>query len=133
MRFQGHNILAIIIAAALMYGIGALIYGVLFSQQWMALAGVTEDSFAGQEWRMGLSPIMPILQAIGLSLVIKWRNAAGWMGGLATGFWMALFFVFAARLYGFVYSAEPTGLLGIDTLHIFLINMVAGAVIGAWK
>ncbi len=133
MRFQGHNVLAVIVAAALMYGVGMLIYGVLFSQQWMALSGVTEDSFTGQEWRVALSPVMPLLLAIGLSLVIKWRNAAGWMGGLATGFWMALFFVFAARLYGFVYSAEPTALLGIDTLHIFLINMIGGAVIGAWK
>ena len=133
MRFQGHNILAIIVAAALMYGIGFVIYGVLFSEQWMALSGVTEDGIAGEEWRMALSPIMPLLQAIGLSCVIKWRNAAGWMGGLATGFWMALFFVFAARLYGFVYGAEPTGLLGIDTLHLFLINMIGGAVIGTWK
>ncbi|MGE3250363.1 MAG: DUF1761 domain-containing protein [Hyphomonadaceae bacterium] len=133
MRFQGHNALAIVLAAVVMYGIGALIYGVLFSQQWMAMQGVTEDSFAGQEWRMYLSPIMPLLQAIGLSLVIKWRNGAGWVNGALTGFWMALFFVFASRLYMFVYSAEAPGLLGLDTLHLFLINMIGGAIIGAWK
>jgi hypothetical protein len=108
-------------------------YGVVFEQMWMQLAGVTEESFAGEEWRMALSPIMPILQAIGLSLVIKWRSAAGWMSGMATGFWMALFFVFASRLYSFAYGAEVPALLGLDALHLFLINMIAGAIIGAWK
>ncbi|MGE0828287.1 MAG: DUF1761 domain-containing protein [Hyphomonadaceae bacterium] len=133
MRYQGHNILAIIVAAVAMYAIGAIIYGALFGEYWMQLSGVTKDSFAGEEWRMALSPIMPILQAIGLSLVIKWRNAVGWLEGAASGFWMALFFVFASRLYMFVYSTEPSALLGLDTVHLFLINMVGGAIIGAWK
>jgi hypothetical protein len=132
MRINGHNILAIALAAIVMYGVGAAIY-TGFSQQWMAWSGVTEESFAGQEWRMALSPVMPILQAIGLSLAIKWRGAAGWMGGAATGFWMALCFVFASRLYMFVYSVEQPGLLGIDTVHLFLINLIGGAIIGAWK
>jgi hypothetical protein len=133
MRWNGHNILAIIVAAVVMYGIGALLYGYLLSELWMQLAGVTEDSFAGQEWRMALGPAMPLLQAVGLSLVIKWRSAQGWMSGAATGFWMALCFVFASRLYSFVYGDEVVGLLGVDTLHLFLINLAGGAIIGAWK
>ncbi|MBL8550279.1 MAG: DUF1761 family protein [Hyphomonadaceae bacterium] len=132
MRINGHNVLAIILAAAVMYGIGAAIYTGL-SEQWMALSGVTEETFAGQEWRMALSPIMPLLLAFGLSLAIKWRGAAGWMGGMGVGFWMALCFVFASRLYMFVYSVEQPGLLGIDAAHIFAINLVGGAIIGAWK
>jgi hypothetical protein len=132
MRWNGHNILAIIFAALVMFGIGAGLYGYLLKDAWMQAMGLTTEPEM-ETWRYALWPAMPLLQAIGLSLVIKWRSAVGWMSGAATGFWMALFFVFASRLYGFVYSEEVPTLLGIDALHLFLINMVGGAIIGAWK
>jgi Protein of unknown function (DUF1761) len=133
MRVNGHNVLAILASAVAMYAIGFVIYGVVFEQQWQQLSGVTEDSFKGLEYRMAFSPVMPILMSIGLSLVIKWRDAPGLMGGATTGFLMALFFVFATNMYTFVYGVHPAALLGIDGLHLFLINIVGGAVIGAWK
>jgi hypothetical protein len=133
MRWQGHNILAIIVAAIVMYGVGFVIYGVVFEELWMQLSGITAEEAQSEPWRMALSPAMPILQAAGLSLAIKWRGAVGWMGGLGVGFWMGLCFVFASRLYSFVYGTEAPALLGIDALHLFLINMVGGAIIGAWK
>ncbi len=132
MRVAGHNVLAIIVAAVVMYAIGALIYGFLFSELWMRLSNVTKDSFAGEEWRMALSPMMPVLIAIGMSVLIKWRGAVGLAAGVATGLMASLFFMFAARLYAFVYSAEPAGLLWIDTLHFVLICAAGGAVIGGW-
>jgi hypothetical protein len=133
MRYQGHNILAIVAAAAAMYAIGFLIYGVLFSAQRQAASGYTEESFAGQEWKMALSPVMPLLIAAGLSLAIKWRAQPGWMAGAVTGLIMALVFVFASRLYTFVYSPEAAAMLAIDSAHLFLISAAGGAIIGAWK
>lgn len=133
MRFQGHNVLAILVAAAAMYAIGFVIYGLVFSQMWQDAVGYDAADYAGLEWRMALSPVMPILIAIGLSLVIKWRNAAGWMGGAVTGFWIALFFLFAARLYNFAYSAESETVLALDGAHLFLNAIVGGAILGAWK
>lgn len=132
MSVAGHNVLAIAAAAVVMYLIGFVIYGYLFSEMWMALSGVTEESFVGQEWRMGLSPIMPILIAIGISIAIGWRGATGVQAGAITGFVVAIFFLVAARLYAFTYSTEPVGLLWIDALHFLLICPVAGAIIGGW-
>ncbi len=133
MRVNGHNVLAILAAAVAMYAVGFVIYGLLVSDLWMQLSGVTQADFAGQEWRMALSPVMPILMAIGLSLTIKWRAALGWTGGASTGFWMALFFVFASRLYSFAYGTEHPGLLGIDAAHLFIGCVLGGAIIGGWK
>lgn len=132
MRVAGHNLVAILVAAIVMYGIGALIYGVLFSAQWMALAGYREEDFAGQEWRMALSPIMPLLIAFGVSTAINWRGVGTLAGGLTTGLLVGVFFLFAGRLYAFVYGNEPAGLLAMDTAHLVLIAAVGGAIIGGW-
>jgi len=133
MRYQGHNLLAILAAAVVMYLIGFLIYGLMFEAQWQAMSGYTQESFAGQEWKMALSPIMPLLIASGISLANKWRAQPGWMAGAVTGFIVALCFVFASRLYTFVYSPEVIGMLAIDSAHLFLVSVVGGAIIGAWK
>jgi hypothetical protein len=133
MRIAGHNVLAIAVAAIVMYGLGAAIYGLLFSAQWQAATNFNKDDYVGLEWRMALSPVMPILIATGLSIVQKWRNQSGLSAGAVAGFTIALVFLVPVLLYSFVYSTESEIVLAIDTLHMFLISIVGGAIIGAWK
>ncbi len=134
MRVMGHNALAIFVAALAIYAIGFVIYGLLIPvEQYMAMAGITEAEVAAAQWKMPLGVIMPILIAIGLSLAVKWRNKPGWMGGAMTGLLVALFFLFAERLYGYVYSGEDGQLLVVDTAHAFVTSIAAGAILGAWK
>ena len=133
MRVNGLNVLAIIVAAIAMYAIGFLFYGVLFSDLWMSLSGYTEDSLKGQEWKMALGPVMPILLAIGLSIACKWRGAIGLVGGVMTGAITWLFFVLSTAMYAFAYSTAPALLFGIDALHLFLISVVGGAIVSVWK
>jgi Protein of unknown function (DUF1761) len=133
MRYNGHNVLAIVVAAIAIWLIGFLIYVVLFQQQWLEWMGVTEAEMEQDNGRMPFMVVMPFLQAIGLSLAIKWRNASGLMGGLMTGVLMAVFFSIAARMYGWVYSFEPNELFGLDCMHYLLTHAVAGAILGAWK
>jgi hypothetical protein len=133
MKFAGLNVVTVLAAAAAIYAIGFLIYGALFSAQWMALAGYTPESFKGLEWRMALSPVMPVLIAIGVGLAVKWRGAKGLGPGVATGAIAALTFLVAGRLYGFTYGTEKVGLLALDSAHLLLNGVAAGAVFGAWK
>jgi Na+/proline symporter len=130
---MGHNGLAILVAAIAIWAIGFVIYVLLFQQQWMAWMGVTEADMQEDNGRMPFMVVMPILQAIGLSLAVKWRNAQGWMGGLTTGVLMAIFLSIAARMYGWVYSSEPNELFGLDSGHFLLTHAAAGAILGAWK
>lgn len=133
MRVMGHNVLAIIAAALAIWGIGFLLYAVLFQQQWLEWMGVTEAEMEQDNGRMPFMIVMPILQAVGLSLVIQWRNARGWMDGLTTGVLLAVLLAISARMYGWVYSFERVELFGLDSLHYLLTYAVAGAILGAWK
>ena len=133
MRVMGHNVFAIIVAAIAIWAIGFLLYVALFQAQWMAWMGVTEEQMQQDNGRMPFMVVMPFLQAIGLSLAVKWRNAPGWMGGLMTGVLLAIFLTIAGRMYGWVYSFEATELFGLDSLHFLLTHAVAGAILGAWK
>jgi hypothetical protein len=133
MRIFGLKPLALLVATIGVYAIGALIYGVLFSEAWMILAGFTEESFKGQEWRMALSPIMPILITLGIGLLMKAQKLSGLMGGAKIGLFVGALFLVPARLYTFAYGIEPVGLLGLDGLHLMLNGLVAGAILGAMK
>ena len=86
MRVMGHNAFAIIVAALAIYAIEFVIFAVLIpAEQYMAFTGITQAQVEGGMARMPFGIIPPLLAAIGLSMVIKRRNAAGWMGGATTG------------------------------------------------
>lgn len=136
MRIGGQSILAVLAAAVAIYAIGFLIYGLVFSEMWQGFHGYTKDNmatiFAGKEWRMALSPVMPLLIAFGMAKVIGWRGARGVMAGVGTGAWIGVCFLVASRMYAFVYGPEPAGLLVMDSLHVLAGALVAGAIMGAW-
>lgn len=132
MRVQGHNVWAIVAAAVAIWAIGFLIYVVLFQQQWMEWTGITEAD-AQDTSRMAFMVVMPFLQAIGMSFVVRWRNASGLVAGAMTGAIVAVLLTIAGRMYGWVYSFEPTGLFGLDSLHFLLTHVAAGAILAAWK
>ncbi|MDZ4776302.1 MAG: DUF1761 domain-containing protein [Alphaproteobacteria bacterium] len=136
MRVGGQSILAILAAAVAIYLLGFLIYGLVFSEMWQGFHGYTKESmetlFAGKEWRMALSPVMPLLIAFGMAKVIGWRGQKGLVPGVRTGLVVGVCFLIASRMYGFVYGPEPEGLLIMDSLHMLAGALIAGAVIGAW-
>lgn len=133
MRVMGHNVFAVAVAAIAIWLLGFLIYAVLFAEQWMVWMELTDAQKDGDNGRMPFMLVMPVLQAIGLSLAIKWRGQTGWLAGMTTGVLMAVCFSIAARMYGWVYSFEVNELFGLDSLHYLLTHAVAGAILGAWK
>ncbi|HRO04630.1 MAG TPA: DUF1761 family protein, partial [Terricaulis sp.] len=115
------------------WAIGLLLYVFLFQQQWTEWMGLTPADMEKDNGRMPLMVVMPVLTAIGISLVIKWRDRPGWFDGMKVGLLLAIFLTIAGRMYGWVYSFERTELFGLDTLHFLLTHMAAGAILGAWK
>jgi len=133
MRVMGLKLVPLLVASVLIYLVGALIYGVLFSAQWMALSGYTQEMLAGEQWRMALSPVMPVMITFGMGLLIKDKGITTWQAGLKLGIMMGLLFLVAARLYNYVYGNEPLGLLVMDGAHLMANAIVAGAGLGAMK
>lgn len=124
--------LAILAAALAIYAIGFLIYGVLFDQVWMTLAGYTQESFAGQEWRMALSPVMPILLAAGTALLRVWTRPRGLWPALGVAALAWAVFLLPTRLYAFAYGLEPPGLTALDAAHLLLDLLAAMLVLELW-
>jgi hypothetical protein len=134
MRVMGHNVFAIIVAALLIYAIEFVIFALLISpEQYMAFTGVTADQVAANGERMPFGIIPPLLAAIGLSAVIKWRNAPGLMGGVTTALLMAVLFAFGTSLYGYVYGPHDASYLPVNLGHFLVAWGAAGAVLGIWK
>lgn len=127
----GDNWIAIIVAAIAIYAVGFVIYGGL-SKLWLSHSGYTKEQLQPHTWKMALSPIMPILSAIGLALILKLARVDNLATGLMISFEIWLFLVLPARLYNFVYSPEKPGHLAFDAIHLFLGTLVAGGIISAW-
>ncbi len=133
MRVAGYNVAAIAAAAVAIYAVGFVTYGLLFQAQWIAWNGYSETSFAGQEWRMALSPVMPILIAVGLAWLLRALKVTGWVRATGVGLAAGVFFAVSDRLYGFVYGIEPVQLLALDAGHQLACFLVGSAVLGLMK
>ena len=59
MRFQGHNLLAILVAAIAIYAVGFVIYGLAFTDAWVAASGYTEAELLGAPHHILRHPFMP--------------------------------------------------------------------------
>lgn len=132
MRMMGHNVLAIVVAAIVIYALEFVIFAVLIpGPDYQAMVGLNADQMHPD--RMPVGAVMPILTAIGLSMAIKWRNAAGWMGGAVTALLAAFFLAFPASLYGYVYGSHTEQFIFVNLAHFLVCYAAAGAVLGAWK
>lgn len=134
MQSNGINLIAVLVAAIAVYAVGFVIYGLVIppetSMQW---SGITQGEMdAVGMARMPMSPLMPLMISYGTALAIKWRGAGSLAGGALTGLLMALLFLVGGRLYSFVYGVEGVEVLILDSVHLLLNGIVAGAVIGAW-
>jgi hypothetical protein len=129
----GDNWYAVLAAAVAIYAVGFLIYGLFLSSLWLKLTGYDKEQLRPHAWKMAVSPVMPILTAIGLAILFK----LAWVDNLAMGvviaFQIWFFIALPVRLYNFVYSPEKIGLLVLDAVHLLLGFLVAGAIIGGWR
>jgi hypothetical protein len=134
MRVMGHNVLAILVAALAIYLIEFVIFAVLMTpDQYMAFTGLNAEQAAAGAARMPFGIVPPLLAAIGLSAVIKWRNASGWMAGLATGAILAILFGFSVGFYGYVYGPHQAEYQAVNLAHFLVCWGAGGAILGAWK
>ncbi len=129
----GPNWLAIVAAAIAFYAVGFIIYGAVFSKLWMKLSGFTKEQLQPHMWKMAISPIMPILTAIGLAFLFKLLGITTLMGGVELAILIWFFLILSTRLYSYVYSPERPGLLLMDSTHLLLGYLATGAILGAWQ
>jgi len=134
MRSGGMNWLAVIAAAIAIYAIGFVIYGMLISpERLMAMMGTTEADKAVAMTRMPYSVVMPILTAVFMAVLFKWGQVADAMTGAKWAVVIGLASAIPTVLYGWVYGAADTNMTLIDSAHLLLGHIAAGAILGGWK
>jgi hypothetical protein len=134
MRSGGIHWLAVIAAAVAIYALGFVIYGLLIPEEsWMAMSGTTEAEKAVAMSRMMFSPVMPILTAVFLAVLFKWGQVASAMKGAQWAMVVALASAIPTCLYGWVYGGASTDITLLDSTHLLLGHIAAGAILGGWK
>ena len=135
MRAGGINWLAVIVAAIAIYAIGFVIYGLLVPPEWwMAASGITQAEMeqVGAS-RMPFSVVMPLMTAIFLAVLFKLGKVADLGTGVKWGALVALASAIPTLLYGWVYGTGPFDATLIDSGHLLLGHVAAGAIIGRWR
>ena len=134
MRSGGINWLAVIAAAIVIYAIGAIMYVALIPMDvYLAMSGMTDAEQATATARMMYSPTMPIMTAAFLGVLFKWGQVPDAVTGVKWAVVVALASAVPTVLYEWVYGGVDTNLTMIDSAHLLLGHIAAGAILGGWK
>jgi hypothetical protein len=79
------------------------------------------------------SPVMPILTAVFLAVLFKWGQVTGASKGAQWAMVVALASAIPTCLYGWVYGGMSTDMTLVDSGHLLLGHVAAGAILGGWK
>jgi hypothetical protein len=132
-RIFGHDLLAFIAAAIAIYATGFVIYALLFSELWMTLNAYAPEDLAGHEWKMALSPVMPIVLVTGLAWLLQLARQSGFAAHLKLGAGVWLFFMVPVMMYGYVFGVKyPLGIWIMDSAHLLIATLAASALL-AWR
>jgi hypothetical protein len=135
MPFDKMNYLAILVAAAAAYGIGALWYTFLFAKPWAAAIGKKPEELGSPTFAMIANVFNLVLAAFVLSVVCYWYDPqqTSWLTGLAIGFLVWAGFVFTTRFVGYLFEGQNLTLFLIDASHFLVIFLIMGAIVGGWR
>jgi hypothetical protein len=125
---------AIVISGVVYWMLGALWYGLLFGQRWMALEGMTAEQ------AKSMNPVLPYVITLLLNLLIAfvlaqlclWRNANTAGRGAAVGvlLWIGIVGPIVATTY--MYEMRPKELFAINEFYSLVGLCLMGTILGAW-
>jgi hypothetical protein len=128
------NWLAIIIAAVVKFGIGAVWYTALFGKQWRALQGIPEGSpQTGLVPAMGVQIVGDLIMAYILARFIGHYGIPGIGGGVLIGFMAWLGFIATIMVGSIFYERKPPMLVYINAGYQLVAIVIMGAILGIWS
>ena len=125
---------AIVVSALAYWMLGALWYGVLFGQRWMALEGIT------MEQAKSMNPVLPyaitlvlnLLMAFVLAQLCLWRNANTAARGAAVGVLLWIGIVAPVTFTTYMYEMRSKELFAINEFYPLVGLCLMGVILGAW-
>jgi surface polysaccharide O-acyltransferase-like enzyme len=129
------NYLAVIVAAIAYWLLGAIWYGVVFGEAWMALEHMTAEQ------ARSMNPVLPyvitlvlnVLIAYALAQICIWRNADTLGRGASVGVLLWIGFVGPVTFTTYMYEMRPKELYAINQFFPLAGFVLMGAILGGWK
>ena len=128
------NYAAIVVSAVAYWLLGALWFGVLFGQRWMALEGMSAEK------ARSMNPALPYIITFLLNLLIAfvlaqlclWRNANTAARGAAIGVLLWIGIVGPIAVTTYVYEMRSKELFAINEFFSLVGLCLMGVILGAW-
>lgn len=135
MKVMGHNLFAILGAAVAIYAVGFIIYGMLVPPElWMESQGITQAQLdAVGTSRMPYGALPPLVTAIALAVLFGWAKVSSMTEGMRYGAIVAVASALPAIWYGWVYGVGGCTGPAIDSAHLLVGHVAAGAILGRWR
>ena len=129
------NYLAVIVAAIAYWLLGAIWYGVVFGEAWMALEHMTAEQ------ARSMNPVLPYVITLALNVLIAyalaqiciWRNANTLGRGASVGVLVWIGFVGPVTFTTYMYEMRPKELYAINQFFPLAGFVLMGAILGGWK
>ena len=137
-KIFGSSLLAIVLATILFYMVGFVIYGLLFSEQWLTYAGMTAEQATARSEALGpmmfvWGLLLTFAQVLGIALFLRKANVRSAGKGLIKGAMLATLFALPVMAYNWLYQGSSGNLLGLDYVHLLIGYSLAGAVLGFFR
>ena len=137
MSFAGINYLAVLVAAALGFGLGGVWYRLL-AKPWMAAQGFSSEMVRAHHGK-GAAP-WPLIIAAVANLIMAWLLAGltahmgkvTFMTGIISAAFVWLGFVITTLTVNNSFGMRSPKLILIDGGHWLAVLLLMGAIIGAW-
>ena len=129
------NYLAVVVAAVLEFGLGALWYGPLFGKVWMAAVGLSEEEIqsGNPAQSMAYRGLATLVAAYVLAHIINLAGATTLGAGLETGFWLWLGFIATFTLDSVLFEKRPLKVWIINNAYHLVGMLIMGAVLALWR
>lgn len=127
------NYLAVLVAAAINMGLGALWYSpALFGKAWAKLTDRKLEDMTGGGMGYGVAAIGALLQAYILAHFVQYAAADTAGEGAVTGFWLWLGFVAVAMAVNAVFEGRSWKLWKINVGYYLVVLLINGALLAIW-
>ena len=128
------NWLAVIVAAAINMGLGALWYSrSLFGKEWAKLTGRKLEDMSGGSSGYGVAAVGALIQAWILAHFVRYAGATDFWHGLVTGFWLWFGFIAIAMAVGIVFEGRSWLLWKINAGYYLVVLLITGGLLAAWN
>jgi hypothetical protein len=135
--FTHLNYLAVIVATAVYFAIGAVWYTPLFGKAWQKETGVKMTSSGKFPlgkflFGMGGQLVSSFFFTFGIALLIIVMNKPGWLAGLGTALTVSVFFAFPVNSGKLFFQNKPK-LFWIDFGYNCVGAVIVGVILALWR